>query len=343
MQWIKTNTASNSVLVSDALYGWWLGGFSQRQTLSAVSPEYLTVKREVDNATFARNLMDTDYIVDNGLIQVREDGYLSRHIPEVLIDQNWTYATYSFFTFSSQTKVTYTVGDNPEDNVLLSELQIKEMHIENDTQHATIAVTRCNDYINYTITTTLYRGVRFANITSTITALSPKVSLGSLFIMVESNGEPVFAGDQTIGMIDSGVKALGQLIFDQPLNRALNVMGKFIEADYSFVNKSSGSLQMLTGAYCLDGNPAYWSSDAIRNAHFMPEITKNLASALTPIRDADQSKYDLKVFNYLLELQSRQVDYIVCRDQAVEPKFLNDPSFSLVFINKEVAIFNVHR
>ena len=36
MQWLKQNTPENSVLVADALYGWWLGGFAQRPTLSAV-------------------------------------------------------------------------------------------------------------------------------------------------------------------------------------------------------------------------------------------------------------------------------------------------------------------
>src|SRR5208337_3662990 len=43
MQWAKQNTPVGSVFISDALYGWWLGGFAQRPTLSAVSPQYLTV------------------------------------------------------------------------------------------------------------------------------------------------------------------------------------------------------------------------------------------------------------------------------------------------------------
>ncbi len=82
IQWAKENTPNNAVFVSDAHYGWWLGGFAQRQTLSAVDPQYLSLKREVDNATFAVNLMNTDYVVDNQLIQVQEDGYLSGTIQE---------------------------------------------------------------------------------------------------------------------------------------------------------------------------------------------------------------------------------------------------------------------
>ena len=39
IQWAKQNAPVGSVFVSDALYGWWLGGFAQRPTLSAVSPQ----------------------------------------------------------------------------------------------------------------------------------------------------------------------------------------------------------------------------------------------------------------------------------------------------------------
>jgi hypothetical protein len=74
IQWVKQNTPANSVFVSDALYGWWLGGFAQRPTLSAVDPQYLTSARELAPAKNASYLLDTDYLVDNGYFQVREDG-----------------------------------------------------------------------------------------------------------------------------------------------------------------------------------------------------------------------------------------------------------------------------
>ncbi len=337
LQWIKTNTPSNSVLVSDALYGWWLGGFSQRQTLSAVSPEYLTVKREVDNATFARNLMDTDYIIDNGLIEIREDGYLARHIPEILIHQNWTYATYSFFTLSNQTQILFN-----DKAVSLQDLPVKEMHITNDTNQASVVVTRGNDDLNFTVTTTIYQGVRFANITSTVTALSPKVNLDWVNLWVISNGAQVETRNpNSVAMIDNGVKALGQLIFNQVPANEPKLIGGLIQMQYPIPNNLTGSFSMLAGAYSLDGNPAYWGSDTARNAHFAPEIAKNLVSALMPVSGSEQS--NLTFFNYLSELQTRQVDFIVCRDQAIMPKFLDDPSFNCVFINPEVAIFKVHR
>ena len=89
------------MFVSDALYGWWLGGFAQRPTLSAVDPQYLTVARELAPAQVASNLLDTDYMIDNGYIQVREDGgYIGRHNPMFSADLNWTYFPYSFFQFN---------------------------------------------------------------------------------------------------------------------------------------------------------------------------------------------------------------------------------------------------
>ncbi len=74
IQWTKNNTPTNAVFVSDALYGWWFSGFAQRQTLSAVDPQYLTSARELAPAKNASYLLDTDYLIDNGYFQVREDG-----------------------------------------------------------------------------------------------------------------------------------------------------------------------------------------------------------------------------------------------------------------------------
>jgi hypothetical protein len=338
IQWIKTSTPQGSVLVSDALFGWWMGGFTQRPTLSAVSPEYLTVKREVDNATFARNLMGADYIIDNGFIEVQEDGYLSRHNPEILVDQNWTYAKYSFFTFSNETEVYYSVGDSHR-NVLLSELEVKALQIENDTEHATITVTRGNSDLNYTLTTTVYKQARFAEITSSITALSSDVSLEWVNIKVQSNGEQIpYSDSRTVALIDEGVKALGQLIFDQAPYRT-NV-GKTVVAQYYFADASGGDFKMWAGAYSVTDNLAYYASKEARNAYFQQEIANNLASPLSPAPNSDN--HELSVFNYRSELQNREVSYVVCRDPATAPKFRDDPYFSLVFINKEVAIYRVN-
>ena len=67
-------------------YGWWFGGFAQRPTLSAVDPQYLSLNREVDNATFASKFLDTDYIIDNNSTMIPKFvmtvDIIARHNPQ---------------------------------------------------------------------------------------------------------------------------------------------------------------------------------------------------------------------------------------------------------------------
>jgi hypothetical protein len=223
---------------------------------------------------------------------------------------------------------------------------IKNLQINNDSNQATISVTRGNDDLNYTVTTTVYRGVRFANITSAITPLKANITIDWLDVIIQSNGQQVSYNDpNTICMIDNGVKALGQLVLSQlPKSTSVDYGNPTkIKIEYRCSDNPSGSFNILAGAYPLDNDSEHWTNNAVRDATFTPEITNNLITALTPVDGAEKPKYNLTIFNYRSELQTRQVDYIVCRDQAVMPKFLDDPSFSRVFINPEVAIFKVQR
>ncbi len=111
-----------------------------------------------------------------------------------------------------------------------------------------------------------------------------------------------------------------------------------MELTYSLEGKSQGEIEILATAYSESNNEAYYSSPEARGAYFTPILVANLANALEPIQDTVQ----LEVFNYSVELKARSVAFIACRDAEVNQKFRKDPLFSLVFINKEVAIFKVH-
>jgi hypothetical protein len=90
----------------------------------------LTLAREFPLAKNASNLLDTNYLVDNGLVQVREDGgYIARHNPEILANLNWTYFPYSFFTFdSNQTIIKYSV-DGVQYSTSLDQLAVRGMYM----------------------------------------------------------------------------------------------------------------------------------------------------------------------------------------------------------------------
>jgi hypothetical protein len=84
-QWAQTNTPTDAIFASDALYGWWFSGFAERKTLSASEPQFLILDREFEPAKNVNDLLDTSYVLDNGILQVREDGsYINRHNPMFL-------------------------------------------------------------------------------------------------------------------------------------------------------------------------------------------------------------------------------------------------------------------
>jgi hypothetical protein len=178
IQWARQNTPVGSVFVSDALYGWWFSGFAQRPTLSAVDPQYLTLAREFEPAKAAKSLLDTDYLIDNGLIQVREDGgYIGRHNPMFLAKLNWTYFPYPFFHFNNGETTVFSRKDSDVESFDLTELQVKEMRIENNSDYASILVSKGNNVFNYTQQTTVYRGVRFVNMSITVESSVDGVAL----------------------------------------------------------------------------------------------------------------------------------------------------------------------
>jgi hypothetical protein len=340
IQWTKSNTPAGSVFVSDALYGWWFSGFAQRPTYSAVDPQYLTLSREFNGTQFARNVLDTDYLVDNGLVQVREDGgYIARHNPEILATLNWTYFPYSFFNFdSSQNEIRYEVNGRAQ-SVYLDQLAVKQMRLENTAGYETIVVSRGNDYFNYTQFTTVYRGLRFVNLTSTLDTTVPGVTFLWVDIDVQSKGVNIYQDSNTVGLVDVGVKTLGQLIFrvNQPhFNVYDDESPTRIHLKYDSQHKTQEQFQILASAYSADNNPDIYTDSASMNKYFDPIIAANLNATQTPV-DVDFKQ----CFDYRVSMQTYNVSYVVCRVPEMQPKFSRDPTFSLVFINTEVAIFKV--
>ena len=343
MQWAKQNTPENARFVADAYYGWWFSGFAQRPTISAVDPQYLALSREFEPARVAKNLLDTDYLIDNNLTQVREDGgYLARHNPEILVKLNWTYFPYSFFNFNSnQTKIKYEVNGNLQ-STFLNKLPVKEMRMENDTEHATIVVVHGNEFFNYTQLTTVYRGLTFVNMTIKLETTAENVSLGWLNIYVQSKGRPIQPmRNNTIGLIDEGVKAFGQLIFkkNQPaIMPTWNENPCLIELEYALEGKSQEEIQISASAYSVTDNLDYYIDEETINNHFNEEINKNLNSTPEPINQPI-----IEVFDYQAAVKSNSISYVAVRDSEIRTKFDKDATFSLVFINNEVAIFEVKK
>jgi hypothetical protein len=361
LQWAKQNTSSNSVFVSDALYGWWLSGFAQRPTLSAVDPQYLTSARELAPAKNASYLLDTDYLIDNGWFQVREDGgYLSRHNPEFLAKIRNQYFPYSFFNFDSDgISVTLRNGSYVE-VVNLSSLPVTEMSTVSTSNSESIIVTHGNGLFNFTQTITVYSALNataistkmvqyFAIMTDSLQTDNPAVTFDTLQFDLDTKGtiQPVISDDHSyVGLIDTGMKTIGQIIFSSPQSRPDIVSfpdNGYTPVDMTYIlnSKTDTEFSYSIGVYQYsDSQLASIKQGTLTYDQLVKENTQTYLAELSQTPPPINEK-DFVVFNYQKAMTTWNVSYISCRVPEMYPKFLLDPAFSLVFINSEVAIFQV--
>jgi hypothetical protein len=344
IQWAQKNTPTDSVFITDALYGWWFSGFAQRPTLSAVDPQYLTLANEFEPARVARNVLDTDYLVDNGLIQIREDGgYIGRHNPIFLAKLNNSYFPYPFFHFNNN-EITVEIREGNGNIKLfdLSQIPVQGMHIENDTSFASIYVTRTNQFFNFTQKATIYQGIRFVNMTETIESNLPEVTLNTVRFILHTKGLPVEGENATVvGYLDKNMKVAGQLIFTegQPETNVLTSENpSCLDILYNLNGTSAAELKFSVGVYQFKPEENLTLSSPEK---LWLEYGKELLTNNTKTYMQTTPNLTLDVFNYQQALSGQNVSYVAVRDIESVPRFAKDPQFSLVFINNEVAIFQV--
>jgi hypothetical protein len=339
VQWIKNNTPIGSVCVTDAEYGWWLSGFAERPTLSAVDPQFLTVAREFEPAKMAKSMLDTDYIIDNGLIQVRDDGgYIGRHNPIFLAKINNTYFPYPFFHLNDSEVTVLCRKDNIPQMFDLSQVPVRNMYMQNDSNHASIFIIKGNQLFNFTEQITVYRGVRFVDVSVTLQSGVAGVSLDWLRFILHTKGISLQV-ENTTALVDNNMRVIGQLIFTagQPETRVYTSENpSSLELLYNLGGKFEAEMQFFVGVYQYRSNPNLTEkaqADYIQNL-----IANNTKSYLNKVSDLP-----LDIFDYRVSIIDWNISYILLRDPESIPRFANDPLFSLVFINKDVAVLMVKR
>jgi hypothetical protein len=337
IQWAREKTPVGSVFVSDALYGWWLSGFALRPTLSAVDPQYLSLNREFEPAKAAKNLLDTDFMIDNGLIQIREDGgYIGRHNPMFLGKLNWTYFPYPFFNFNNGETTILYAQDNTGNSLDVSQLPVKEMHLENTSDWASIYVKKGNQLFNYTQVLTVYKGMQFVNMSVSLDSNVQDVALYGVRFILQTKGEMIDMGS-TVGFFDEGAKVLGQLVF---VNGQPKVYQGGPEMLYTFASEPKVTFELWAGVFPVSDSLAIYEKPETKTQFLDKVMADNLAAYQQGKKVSD---LPLDVFDYRKALLNWNVSYVAVRDTVTIPKFAGDPAFSLVFINNEVAVFQVKK
>jgi hypothetical protein len=329
MQWIKNNTPAGSVFVADALYGWWLGG-TRRPTVSAVEPIFLTNSREYEPAQLATRLLDTDYLIDNGLIQLRDDGYGTCSNPEVLAKLGGSYYPYSFFNFSSsQTNLTYS--KNGEIATLrLSDLPVIGMHIENSSSAASIVVTRANQYVSCTQSATVYAGLCLVNLTQTLFNVDSSIELVSLDIPVQARGGVVGGNKSYVEVKDPYSDVVGLLVFagTQPSITAGD--GNCVELQFNLSSMPS----MFNFYVCAFEDPGLKTTQTRLN---------QLLDENSTISYTQSAQSPLDVFDYRQAIMDLNASYVAIRDRSQHSRFGTEPLYQQVFANDEVTVYQINR
>ncbi|MGD9130649.1 MAG: hypothetical protein PVH73_03640 [Candidatus Bathyarchaeota archaeon] len=331
LEWIRNNTAEDSVFVADHLYGWWLSGIGERTTLSAASIEFLIYSHEVEIAKSAQLLLDTDYYIDNGLIQVREDGpYLSRHNPEFSIE-TWSGEPYTLFNFESiETRIDYTEG-----NTTLANMTIKETStLAKDENVAVLTMTLEDDLFTVKKTLAVRQGVRFAELSYEIEAKDAQISnFDAKFTLHTTADRNITINDEstpvTIEAYNSFYEAAGQVIFTEadPLIELKQNTTNCAEITYSSQN-SSVHAKMLVGVVDVED---------LSYPYEVEMVFSELASS--PLETVTSEP--LIAWDYVEMMKEYNVSYVVCRDQDVYLKFSEDPKFRIVFKGGNVTVFQV--
>ena len=333
IQWIKNNTPASSVFVADALYGWWLGGFAQRPTVSAVEPVFITNSREFEPALLATRLLETDFLVDNGLIQIIDDGgYAADCNPEFLAKLSDSYYPFPFIDFNnSQTSITFS-NDEELNSVKLSELSVKDMNLENSSNLATISVTLGNEFLNFTQEATVYQGVRFVNITDYLSTDNPAIRLVNMILGVQTTGQIIEGNGTCLDLEDPYMNVAGQMIFKASEPTVTQVSDGPIQMLFNLNSQNEAQLNFYVSVF--EYPQLHESSEA--QAGLYESFINNLNSYADKV-----AEFPLDVFDYLQAISTLNASYIAIRDFSQLARFAKDPTFSLVFINQEVAIFKI--
>jgi hypothetical protein len=331
LEWIQNRTPESSVLVADHLYGWWLSGVAKRTILSAAGLEFLLYLHEIEVAKSAQLLLDTDYYIDNGLIQVRDDGiHISRHNPEFSI-ATWSGKSYSLFNIQDHMiAFWYVIEENISYPIrTLADMKTVEKPVLiKDENSANLTVTFEDDLFIVKKTLTVQRGIRFAELSYNVEVKDPKTNLYNIWFPILI-GKGDFKKDTSIpmfGYYDPNQKVFGQVIFkeDTPL-KIEYVDAPPIRARMLF--RYPHNIKMLIGVF---GAEELSYPDEVEETYYR--------LAASPLETVTQEP--LFTWDYREMIDEYDVSYVVCRDPEVYLKFLN-PNFRRVFQSGKVTIFQV--
>jgi hypothetical protein len=339
IDWVQQRTANSAILVSDHPYGWWLSGVAQRSTLSSVSPEFLLYPNEIEVAESARILLDTDYYIDNGLIQVGEDGaYLAHHNPIFAIQTKRGHPRPLFFFDDAETTIFFQ-RNHLRGTIDISDLNtIEASGISRDENSVALTIIRKNDFLKVEKTLEVHRGVRFAELSYEIETEDENTTIEWVRFIQHLIWEGKVAINQSMmGFYDIYEKVCGQTIFKEhypefkehyPKTKIYSVdKMSSVEFLYTTEDDSFIGIKILVGVFDAE-NMEY---EEVLETY--DEFFRNPQQIVTNL--------PIVAWDFLEIVKSYNISFVICRNEETYPKFANDPHFEVVYNSVHVAVFQV--
>lgn len=335
INWILLNTPRDAVFVSQHDYGWWISGFGQRRTLSATEPQFLIVPHEFQAATVAKSILETNFIIKNGLIEVWEDGgYVGRYNPILRVKPEWALSSIPvLFLNDSEITIFYQCKD-VQFIVDASQLHVKNVELKRNENMARIIITKENKHLIFRRSVDVFKGSNFAMLNFSFEVIDYSVKVEYLRLIIHGEGELIFCGE-SFGFLNKWNYLCGQVI---PLNKFPKVRVLTSESPQCFeLLYNIGGLQSVDFAVAVGGLKAE-RTDLI----YVQKLFLNMTSLI--FKKGLKSSPPISVFDYRDAIRQWNISFIAFKrkDYPVE-RFLNDPLFKLVFINDGIVIFKVSR
>jgi hypothetical protein len=315
INWIKSKTPENSVFVADSALGWWISGFAQRPTLSAANPQFLILAHEIEAAEAARNLLTTDYLIDNGLLQIN---YLDNNTNNVALAGRIgnSFVLHPFFYFKNENmSILYRVNNQPH-YMRLNELTTSNIEVKNGSNWASFTITYENKQFTVSEVITIQQGLKFAKINLNIQSKNGQASFDWLNIPFVANGAPT-SYPKLVNFEDQSMQSNISLIFpENQLEGTVTFSGD--NSDFYELNVNNGGVSSVNFEFSL----GFQETASITQNTVNQEITS---------------------FDYKKTINAWNMSYVVVTDKAMLTRFLNHQTFSLVFKNEEVGIFKIEQ
>lgn len=330
IQWIKANTSPDAVFVADAQYGWWLSGFAQRPTLSAVNPQELILAREVAPATVAGNFMQAAYFVDNGVIRAAYEGSNSGFQVSVNLGVD---GLFPFLLINDyQGSIVYR-----QDGVLrylsLAEMGQAKVEVKTGASCGSVVVYRENSEF-VVAEEIVVSSQETAQVTLTLQNKTSGVALNWFHLPFKANGVPV-QYNNSFAVVDNNMEGTTQITpLDGELGSTVSVEENlnFYDLTYSLNGTPQDQVNFSVGFYRIQ------TTSSARNETDLQNVIAN------NIDSHQETKVALSIvtFDYQEAIRDWNISYVAVRDAKISARFMGNAVFDLIYRNGDVCIFKVN-